>query len=65
MIENLVDDRLDNSSELSSSELDTVVEKLSEVVYKNIIRPAIVDMIINIFADILLSKTDMTQVSNT
>lgn len=64
MIQDLVDVQLANSAELSPSELDTVVEKLSEVVDISSIQPAVGANIVNIVADILLSKTDITPVAN-
>lgn len=64
MIQDLVDVQLGNSEELSSSDLDTVVEKLSEVVDISIITPAVGANVVNIVANILLSKTDITPVAN-
>lgn len=64
MIQDLVDVQLDYDAELLSSELDTVVEKLSKVVAISIITPAVGANIFNIVADILLSKTDITRVAN-
>lgn len=64
MIQDLVDVQLDNDAELLSSELDTVVEKLSKVVDISIITPAVGANIFNIVADILLSKTDISSVAN-
>ncbi|XP_044061882.1 adhesion G-protein coupled receptor G4 isoform X2 [Siniperca chuatsi] len=64
MIQDLVDVQLGNSAELSSSELDTVVEKLSEVVDISVLKPAVGADIVSIIADILLSKTDITPVAN-
>ncbi|XP_068571143.1 adhesion G-protein coupled receptor G6 [Cebidichthys violaceus] len=63
MIQDLVDVQLGDSAELSSSELDSVVEKLSEVVDISSIKPAIGADIVNIVADILLSKTYVTAVA--
>ncbi|XP_075959737.1 adhesion G protein-coupled receptor G4a [Anarhichas minor] len=57
MIQDLVDAQLGNSAELSSSELDTVVEKLREVVAISSIKPAVGADIVNIVAVILLSET--------
>lgn len=64
MIQDLLDVELSSSAELSSSDLDTVVEKLSEVVDVSIIKPAVGANIVNIVANILLSKTDVTPVAN-
>ncbi|KAF3838601.1 hypothetical protein F7725_010369 [Dissostichus mawsoni] len=52
-----------NESELSSSELDTVVDKLREVVHISGTTPAVGANIVNIVANILLSKTDLTPVA--
>lgn len=64
MIEDLVNDELGVTDKLSSSELDTVVEKLNQVISISIIEPALGAEIVNIVADILLSKTDVTPVAN-
>ncbi|XP_037635374.1 adhesion G-protein coupled receptor G6 [Sebastes umbrosus] len=64
MIQDLVDAQLGSSAELSSSELDTVVEKLREVVDISSIKPAVGADIVNIVADILISKTDITPVAS-
>ncbi|KAK9518261.1 hypothetical protein VZT92_023572 [Zoarces viviparus] len=64
MIQDLVGVELGNSAELSSSELDAVVEKLGEVVDISSIKPAICAEIVNIVADILLSKTYVTPVAS-
>ncbi|XP_049899008.1 adhesion G-protein coupled receptor G4 isoform X2 [Epinephelus moara] len=64
MIQDLVDVQLGDSAELSSSELDTVVEKLSEVVNISSVKPAVGANIVNIVSDILLSKTDITPVAS-
>ncbi|KAL3044649.1 hypothetical protein OYC64_013021 [Pagothenia borchgrevinki] len=64
MIQDLIDVQLDDSeSELSSSELDTVVDKLREVVHISSTTPAVGANIVNIVANILLSKTDLTPVA--
>ncbi|KAI9514626.1 hypothetical protein NQZ68_031513 [Dissostichus eleginoides] len=64
MIQDLIDVQLDHSeSELSSSELDTVVDKLREVVHIRGTTPAVGANIVNIVANILLSKTDLTPVA--
>ncbi|XP_074529758.1 adhesion G-protein coupled receptor G2 [Halichoeres trimaculatus] len=63
MIQDLVDNQLGSSTELSPSDLDTVVEKLSEVVDVGTIKPAVGANIVNIVADVLFSKTDITPVA--
>ncbi|CAJ1058844.1 adhesion G-protein coupled receptor G4 isoform X1 [Xyrichtys novacula] len=65
MIQALVDDQLGNSSEMSSSDLDAVVEKLNEVVDVSVIKPDVGADIVYIVADILLSKTNITPVAST
>ncbi|XP_070692870.1 adhesion G-protein coupled receptor G2-like [Pempheris klunzingeri] len=65
MIQDLVDVQLGSSAELSPSDLDTVVKKLSEVVNVSTIEPAVGANIVSVIADILLSKTDITPVANT
>ncbi|TDH07474.1 hypothetical protein EPR50_G00106460 [Perca flavescens] len=65
MIQDLIDVQLGNSAELSPSELDTVVEKLRKVVEISTIKPAVGAKIVNIIANILLSKTDITPVAST
>ncbi|KAM6999760.1 adhesion G-protein coupled receptor G6 isoform 2-T2 [Tautogolabrus adspersus] len=64
MIQDLVNNQLGNSAELSSSDLDTVVDKLGEVVDASVVNPVVGADIVNIVADILLSKTDITPVSS-
>lgn len=64
MIQELVDVQLGNSSQLSHSELGSVVEKLSEVVDVSPIEPDIGGDIVSIVANILLSETDVTPVAN-
>nr|XP_040029884.1 adhesion G-protein coupled receptor G4 [Gasterosteus aculeatus aculeatus] len=57
VIQDLVDVQLGESAELSSSQLDAVVAKLCEVVDISSITPALAANIVNIVADILVSKT--------
>ncbi|KAK5617370.1 hypothetical protein CRENBAI_006982 [Crenichthys baileyi] len=64
IIQDLVYSQLSNNSQLSSSELGSVVEKLSEVVHLSIIEPEVGLEIVNIVANILLSETDVTPVSD-
>lgn len=64
MIQDLVDVQLNTNEELSASDLDTVVEKLSDVVNISIVKPPVGANIVNIVADILLSKTDITPVAD-
>ncbi|XP_017263583.2 adhesion G-protein coupled receptor G4 [Kryptolebias marmoratus] len=64
MIQDLVDVHLENSTQLSSSELGSVVGKLSEVVDISPIDPSVGGDIVNIVANILLSETDVAPVAN-
>lgn len=64
MIQDLVDVQLGNTSELSSSDLHTVMGKLDEVVDIGAIRPPLVGNIVDIFAEIILSNTNITPVAN-
>lgn len=64
MIEDLVDAQLNSSQELSASELESVVEKLSDVVDISVVDPVVGTSIVNIIADILLSNTDINPVAD-
>ncbi|XP_020491499.2 adhesion G-protein coupled receptor G6 isoform X4 [Labrus bergylta] len=64
MIQDLVSNQLENNTELFSADLDTVVDKLGEVVDASVVIPAVGADIVNIVADILLSKTDITPVAS-
>ncbi|XP_060904380.1 adhesion G-protein coupled receptor G4 isoform X2 [Labrus mixtus] len=64
MIQDLVSNQLENDAELFSADLDTVVDKLGEVVDASVVIPAVGADIVNIVADILLSKTDITPVAS-
>lgn len=64
IIQDLVDVQLSNNSQLSSSELGSVMEKLTEVVDVCIIKPEVGADIVNIVANILLSETDVTPVAD-
>lgn len=64
IIQDLVNMRLGNSSQLSFSELDSVVEKLHEVVDVSVIMSDCAADVVSIIADILLSETDVTPVAN-
>ncbi|XP_069388135.1 adhesion G-protein coupled receptor G6 isoform X2 [Paralichthys olivaceus] len=63
IVRDLVDVQLSNSSELSSFELDSVVEKLNKVVDISFIQPAVGADIVNVIANILLSETNVTPVA--
>ncbi|XP_056898420.1 adhesion G-protein coupled receptor G6 isoform X3 [Takifugu flavidus] len=65
MIQDLVDDKLELNEELSATDLDTVVEKLVEVVNIGVMTPPVGENIVTIVSDILLSSTDVAVVANT
>lgn len=65
MIQDLVKEQLDSSEELSASDLHKVVDKLTEVVDISIVTLHVGTNIVKIVSDILLSKTDVTQVAET
>lgn len=64
LIQDLVDAQLANSSELSASDLEAVVEKLTQVMDISIITPAVGTDVVNVVADILLSETHITPMAN-
>ncbi|XP_068596782.1 adhesion G-protein coupled receptor G2 [Brachionichthys hirsutus] len=64
IIQDLVEVQLNTSEELSGADLDSVVNKLMEVVKGSIIKPAVGADIANVVSDILLSNTDITSVAN-
>ncbi|XP_047440345.1 adhesion G-protein coupled receptor G4 [Mugil cephalus] len=64
IIQELVQVQLNNSDELSSHQLTSVVDKLKEVVDINDVKPSIGVSIIDTISNMLLSKTDLTPVSN-
>lgn len=65
MIQELVDDTLELSEELSATDLGTVVEKLVDVVNIGVMKPSIGENIVTIVSNILLSSTDVTPVTDT
>lgn len=65
IIQDLVQAELANNEELSSPQLDSVMEKLGEVVDISLIQPAVGAGIVDIVANILLSKTNVSPVANT
>lgn len=65
MIQDLVDDKLEVNEELSATDLDTVVEKLIEVVNIGVMKPPIGENVVTIVSDILLSSTDVAVVADT
>lgn len=65
MIQDLVGDKLEVNEELSATDLDTVVEKLIEVVNIGVMKPPIGENVVTIVSDILLSSTDVAVVADT
>lgn len=65
MIQDLVDDKLEFNEELSATDLDTVVEKLVEVVNIGVMKPPVCENVVTIVSDILLSSTDVAVVADT
>lgn len=65
MIQELVDNTLELSEELSATDLGTVVEKLVDVVNIGVMKPPIGENIVTIVSNILLSSTDVTAVTDT
>lgn len=65
MIQKLVDEQLLLNEELSASDLDTVVDKLVEVVNIGIVKPPVGENVVTILSKILLSGTDVTTVAGT
>lgn len=64
IIQDLVQTQLNDSEELSSSQLGSVMDKLNEVVDISIIKPDVGVGIVGTVSNILLSKTDLTTVCN-
>lgn len=65
MIQDLLDEKLEVNEELSATDLDTVVEKLVEVVNIGVMKPPVGENVVTIVSDILLSSTDVAVVANT
>ncbi|KAM9835495.1 adhesion G-protein coupled receptor G2 isoform 2-T2 [Syngnathus typhle] len=63
VIQALVNTTLSNATQLPPSELNTVVEKLNQVVNVTTVTPALGDSIVHVFSDILISGTDMAPVA--
>ncbi|XP_037118984.1 adhesion G-protein coupled receptor G6-like [Syngnathus acus] len=63
VIQALVNTTLSNATQLPPSELNTVVEKLNQVVNVTTVTPALGDNIVHVFSDILISGTDMAPVA--
>lgn len=64
MIQELVQDKLEASEELSATDLGTVVEKLEDVVNVGTMKPPTGENIFTVVSDILLSSTDVTAVTD-
>lgn len=65
MIQELVDEKLLLNEELSAADLDTVVDKLVDVVAIGVMKPPVGENIVSIISKILLSGTDVTAVAGT
>lgn len=65
MIQELVDEKLLLNEELSAADLDTVVDKLVDVVTIGVMKPPVGENIASIISKILLSGTDVTAVAGT
>lgn len=65
MIQELVDEKLLLNETLSAADLDTVMDKLTDVVNTGIIKPPLGENIATIVSEILLSSTDVTAVAGT
>lgn len=63
MIQELVDEKLLLNEELSAADLDTVVDKLVDVVTIGVMRPPVGGNIVSIISKILLSGTDVAAVA--
>lgn len=64
MIQELVDEKLLLNEALSAADLDTVMDKLTDVVNTGI-KPPLGENIATIVSEILLSSTDVTAVAGT
>ncbi|KAM8848836.1 adhesion G-protein coupled receptor G6 isoform 2-T5 [Synchiropus picturatus] len=56
----MIEDLVNGSTQLDSTDLQTVVEKLDEVVNIGTMKPDLGHSIVNIISDILVSETDVT-----
>ncbi|XP_061542585.1 adhesion G-protein coupled receptor G2 [Phycodurus eques] len=63
IIQGLVNATVGNGTQIPPSELNTVVEKLNQVVNVTTVTPTLGGNIISIFSDILISTTDVTPVA--
>lgn len=63
MIQELVDEKLLLDGELSAADLDTVVDKLVDVVNISVIKPPVGENVATTISKILLSGTDVTTVA--
>lgn len=64
ILQDLVEVQLGDNDELTSSELNSVVKKLGEVVDISLINPTSGANIVTMIGQILLSKTNVTPVAN-
>lgn len=65
MIQELVDEKLLLNEALSAADLDTVTDKLTDVVNTGITEPPLGENIASIVSEILLSSTDVAAVAGT
>ncbi|XP_077466014.1 adhesion G protein-coupled receptor G4a [Stigmatopora argus] len=63
MIQDLINVTLGNSTQIPSAELNTVVDKLNQVVNVATVTPALGGDIVKVFSNILLSDTDVAPVA--
>lgn len=65
MIQELVAEKLESSDALSATDLDTVVEKLVDVVNIGVIKHSTGENLVTVVSNILVSSTDVTAVADT
>nr|XP_061786101.1 adhesion G-protein coupled receptor G6-like [Nerophis lumbriciformis] len=63
IIQDLVSSQLSNATQIPSGELNTLVEKLNQVVELGAAQPALSSKVLHVFSDILISETDVAPVA--
>ncbi|XP_061899842.1 adhesion G-protein coupled receptor G2-like [Entelurus aequoreus] len=63
IIQDLVSSQLSNATQIPSGELNTLVEKLKQVVELGAAQPALSSKVLHVFSDILISETDVAPVA--
>ncbi|XP_061755989.1 adhesion G-protein coupled receptor G2 [Nerophis ophidion] len=63
IIQDLVSSQLSNATQIPSGELNTLVEKLNQVVELGGAQPALSSKVLHVFSDILISETDVAPVA--